>query len=334
MSTAGASATHWWTLAFALPAQPAYARVKIWRRLQKVGAVSFKNAFYWLPGTESALEDFEWILREIRELGGEGLILESRAVEGLTDGDIRALFERAREEDYAELAGEIQSLVAAAERKRDPLDAGEIAEQVARHRERLRAIEAIDFFQSNGREQVHSLLRLLESRALQSADAMQARALAEQRTESLRGRVWVTRAHVHVDRMASAWLIRRSIDRDATFKFITARHYRPLPGEIRFDMYEAEFTHDAERCTFEVLLDRVGRADPALRAIGEIIHDLDLKDQRYERPETAGVGQLLNGVARSTDDDDERLRRSAEAFDNLYLALSRAPRAGGRIEPA
>ncbi|HJS21014.1 MAG TPA: chromate resistance protein ChrB domain-containing protein [Steroidobacteraceae bacterium] len=323
--------TRWLTLAFALPAQPAYARVKIWRRLQKVGAVSFKNALYWLPGTDSALEDFEWILREIRELGGEGLILESRAVEGLTDGDIRALFERAREEDYAELTREVQSLLSAAERKRDPLDATEIVTQAARQRERLKGIEAIDFFQSNGREQVHSLLRSLEARAPQAEETREAPA-SERGAQSLRGKIWVTRAHVHVDRMASAWLIRRSIDRDARFKFVTERHYRPLPGEVRFDMYEAEFTHDAERCTFEVLLDEIGRTDSALRAIGEIIHDLDLKDQRYERPETAGVGQLLNGVARSTDDDEERLRRSAEALDNLYLALSRSPRGGTRAE--
>jgi hypothetical protein len=324
--------TRWLTLAFALPAQPAYARVKIWRRLQKVGAVPFKNALYWLPGTEAALEDFEWILREIRELGGEGLILESRAVEGLTDGDIRALFERAREADYAELAREVQALLTASERKRDPLETSEILTQAARQRERLKAIEAIDFFQSNGREQVHSLLRALEARAPQDEEAGES-PTGERGSKSLRGKVWVTRAHVHVDRMASAWLIRRSIDREARFKFVTERHYRPSPGEIRFDMYEAEFTHDAERCTFEVLLDEIGRPDPALRAIGEIIHDLDIKDQRFERPETVGVGQLLNGVARSTDDDEERLRRSAEALDNLYLALSRAPR-GGRAEPA
>ena len=328
---AAETSTRWLTLAFALPAQPAYARVKVWRRLQKVGAVPFKNALYWLPGTESALEDFEWILREIRELGGEGVILESRAVEGLTDGDIRALFERAREEDYAELAREVQSLISASERKRDRPEASEIAAQVARQRERLKAIEAIDFFQSNGRDQVHSLLRSLEARAPQPEDAAET-AQGERGVKSLRGRVWVTRAHVHVDRMASAWLIRRSIDRDASFKFVTERHYRPLPGELRFDMYEAEFTHDAERCTFEVLLDEIGRPDAALRAIGEIIHDLDLKDQRYERPETVGVGQLLNGVARGTDDDEERLRRSAEALDNLYLALSRVPRGGGRAE--
>jgi hypothetical protein len=165
------NSTRWLTLAFALPAQPAYARVKIWRRLQKVGAVPFKNALYWLPGTDAALEDFEWILREIRELGGEGLILESRAVEGLTDGDIRALFERAREADYAELAREVQALLTASERKRDPLEAGEILTQAARQRERLKAIEAVDFFQSNGREQVHSLLRTLEERAPQDEEA-------------------------------------------------------------------------------------------------------------------------------------------------------------------
>jgi hypothetical protein len=323
------SSSRWLTLAFALPAQPAYGRVKVWRRLQKVGAVSFKNALYWLPATDAALEDFEWILREIRELGGEGLILESRALQGLTDNDIRALFERAREEDYGELAREVQALLSAAERKRGPPEASEISAQVARQRERLKAIEAIDFFQSNGREQVHSLLRTLEARAPQEEDVG---ASDEPDVQSLRGRVWVTRAHVHVDRMASAWLIRRSIDRNARFKFVTERHYRPLPGELRFDMYEAEFTHDAERCTFEVLLDQIGKPDVALRAIGEIIHDLDLKDQRFERPETAGVGQLLNGISRATDDDEERLRRSAEALDNLYLALSRTPRGSGRAE--
>ena len=143
--------TRWLTLAFALPAQPAYARVKVWRRLQKVGAVSFKNALYWLPHTESALEDFEWILREIRELGGEGLILESRALQGLTDSDIRALFERAREEDYGELAREVQSLLTASERKRDPLDAAEVAAQVRpRTGSGSRRSKSIDFFQSNG----------------------------------------------------------------------------------------------------------------------------------------------------------------------------------------
>jgi hypothetical protein len=240
------------------------------------------------------------------------------------------LFERAREADYAELAREVQALVSASERKRDPPDATEIAAQVARQRERLKAIEAIDFFQSNGREQVDSLLRTLEARAPQ--DPVAEEVASEPAVRSLRGRVWVTRAHVHVDRMASAWLIRRSIDRNARFKFVTERHYRPLPGELRFDMYDAEFTHDAERCTFEVLLDQIGRPDSALRAISEIIHDLDLKDQRYERPETAGVGQLLTGISRGTDDDEERLRRSAEALDNLYLALSRTPRGGGRSE--
>jgi hypothetical protein len=90
-------------------------------------------------------------------------------------------------------------------------------------------------------------------------------------------------------------------------------------------MFDGEFTHDGDRCTFEVLLDRVV-ADPALRAIGEIIHDLDLKDGKYARPETAGIGQVLDGIARSAEDDEERLRRSAEILEELYRSFARTRR--------
>ena len=141
--------------------------------------------------------------------------------------------------------------------------------------------------------------------------------------DPLRGRTWVTRANVHVDRMASAWLIRRWIDPQARFKFVTDRHYRAGDNELRFDMYEAEFTHDAERCTFEVLAARLGRADGALAAIGEIVHDLDLKDQKFGREEAAGVQQLLAGIVTRYPQDEERLERAYALFDDLYGSFAR-----------
>ena len=138
-----------------------------------------------------------------------------------------------------------------------------------------------------------------------------------------RGRTWVTRTGIHVDRIASAWLIRRFIDADATFKFVPAKGYRPEPGEIRFDMFEAEHTHEGDQCTFEVLLKRFGLEDAALKPIAEIIHDLDLKDDKFERDETSGIAQLLAGLYASEEDDARRLARGSDLFESLYRSFQR-----------
>ena len=139
------------------------------------------------------------------------------------------------------------------------------------------------------------------------------------------GRTWVTREGVHVDRIASAWLIRRFIDPDARFKFVPARGYVPRRGELRFDMFDAEYTHEGERCTFETLLARFGLRDRALAAIGAIVHDIDCKDERFGRPETAGVASLIRGIARSYEEDAARLERGSAVFEDLYSALSARP---------
>jgi hypothetical protein len=99
--------------------------------------------------------------------------------------------------------------------------------------------------------------------------------------------------------------------------------YGPEPGEPRFDMFEAEFTHEGDRCTFEVLLDRFGISEPALRPIAEIVHDMDLKDAKFGRPERAGVESLIDGLAASEQDDEARLVRGSALFGDLYQAFSR-----------
>jgi hypothetical protein len=134
----------------------------------------------------------------------------------------------------------------------------------------------------------------------------------------LRNRTWVTRQGVYVDRIASAWLIRRFIDPEARFKFVSGKGYRPDEGELRFDMFEAEFTHEGDKCTFEVLLERGALKDPALRAIAEIIHDIDLKDSKFGRTEVAGIRTLIEGISVATKDDSERIARGAEVFNDLY----------------
>ncbi len=136
--------------------------------------------------------------------------------------------------------------------------------------------------------------------------------------EAYQGRTWVTRTGIKVDRMASAWLIRRFIDPEARFKFVPAKGYRPEEGELRFDMFEAEFTHEGDLCTFEVLVQRFGLADPALRAIAEIVHDIDVKDAKYGREEAPGIGQLVAGIAAAHASDEERLARGSALFEDLY----------------
>ena len=308
----------WLLLVHQLPAKPAYLRVKIWRRLQDIGAVAVKNAVHALPMNEETQEDFEWLLREIQEGGGEAFVCEARLIDGLSDEDVRALFDRARDADYAELSKQAQVLAKSLRRKGGGEGANELRTQVARLRKRLAEIAAIDFFGAIGRETAEGLLRELEAQ-LDKDEPVASKAKTQSKLpETLRDRTWVTREGVYADRIASAWLIRRFIDLQAHFKFVAGKGYRPQEGELRFDMFEAEFTHEGDKCTFEVLIERAGLNDTALRAIGEIIHDIDLKDDKFGRTEVAGIRTLIDGIRASTKDDAARITRGTEVFNDLY----------------
>ena len=308
----------WLLLIHQLPAKPAYLRVKIWRRLQDIGAVAVKNAVHALPMNEETQEDFEWLLREIHEGGGEAFVCEARLIDGLSDEEVRTLFDRARDADYSELAKEAQGLAKSLRRKGAGNTAAELRVQIARLRKRLAEIAAIDFFGAIGRETAEGLLRGLEAQ-LDKDEPVAGKTKTEPNlAETLRNRVWVTRQGVYADRIASAWLIRRFIDPEARFKFVSGKGYRPQEGERRFDMFEAEFTHEGDKCTFEVLLERAGLKDSALRAIAEIIHDIDLKDDKFGRTEVAGIRTLLDGIRASTSNDTRRIERGTEVFNDLY----------------
>ncbi len=136
--------------------------------------------------------------------------------------------------------------------------------------------------------------------------------------EALKGKVWVTRKNLFVDRIACGWLIRRFVDETARFKYVDADAYAPRPGEIRFDMFEGEYTHEGNRCTFEVMIKRIGLADHGLAALAEVIHDIDLKESKYDRSETNGLHALLTGLAASEPDDEKRMAAGARLMDNLY----------------
>jgi hypothetical protein len=293
----------WLLLFHQIPPKPAYVRVKTWRRLQSIGAVALKNSVYALPASAESLEDLQWLRREILEGGGEASICEARLIDGITDREARGLFLAARDADYAAIVEEARQLDAGAEDARTRL---------SRLRRRFEEIRRIDFFGSEGREVSDGLLRELEQKLGGGPSPM------PQGLDGLKERTWVTRRGVQVDRIASAWLIRRFIDPKARFKFVAAQGYAPEPGELRFDTFEGEFTHEGDRCTFEVLTQRLGHDDTALTALAEIIHDIDLKDGKFGRPEAAGLALTFSGIAAGDSTDEARIEKGAALLDGLY----------------
>jgi len=243
-------ARQWLVLIHQLPPKPDYVRVKVRRRLHKLGAVLLKNSVYVLPESSEATEDLQWLVNEIAADGGSAVICRARFVSGVSDDDLEALF--------------------------------------------------------------------------RTGSAPPAQLEPAATSTPPKGATWVTRRDVFIDRIASAWLIKRFIDRTARFKFV-ANDYAKKRGELRFDMYRGEYTHVGDRCTFETLVRVFGLNDQALSVIAEIVHDLDCKDDKFERPEAPGIVAVIRGIAATTKGDAKRLARGAAVFDGLYDQLRAAP---------
>ena len=307
----------WLLLIHSIPPKPPYLRAKVMRRLTHLGALALKRSAYLLPADEAALEDFQWLRQEIRNEGGDAWIVEGRFVGGLTDEEIRDRFREMRAADYRAAAADARALLERVRARGEHIEPDTDADR-RRIVRRLNAIRELDFFDAEGRDEVEVLMATID-RALDGTRDVP-KAMPE--PAELQGRLWATRAGIKVDRMASAWLIRRFIDPAATFVFVDAKTGAPPPNALRFDMYEGEFTHDGNRCTFEVLLEVCGRTgDRALVAIAQMVHDLDLRDDRYQRPETAGVAAFVSGIAARFDDDHRRVAESTPFFDTLYASL-------------
>lgn len=313
----------WLLLIHQIPPHPGYLRVKAWRRLQRLGAVAIKASVYALPIAESAFEDLQWVAREIVAAGGEATVLQARLLEGLDDQRVEALFQAARDADYSQVSEMARELQRAASAPSHGDRLGMLADGVGRLRKRLEEIAEIDFFSAPGREPAEGLVRALEEQLAQGVPVADGAAGEVQQPKPVRGRTWVTRKGIHVDRMASAWLIRRFIDPDAQFRFVAGKAHRPEAGELRFDMFDGEFTHEGDSCTFEVLVRRFALTDNALLPIAEIIHDIDLKDDKFARPETVGIEHLVAGIALAHDGDEDRLARAAAVLDDLYVYFTR-----------
>lgn len=307
-----------------IPPKPAYLRVKVGRRLARIGAVALKNSVYVLPRSEGAQEDLQWVLREISTAGGEATLLDAHLVDGLSDPEVEALFRNARDADYAEVAQDaraIEQRLSSAETDDDLRRQTDT--ELQRLERRIVEISTIDYFGAAGRESAHALVVALRARI--TPKTVPTSTPEKDMRDQYQGRTWVTRTGVHVDRIASAWLIRRLIDPAATFKFVPAKGYAPAPGEVRFDMFEAEFSHEGDLCTFEVLCGRFDLKEPGLGAVAELVHDIDVKDGKFGRAEAPGLAAQIAGLALLHREDEARLQRGAELFDELlaYFAKKR-----------
>ena len=323
----------WLLLIHQIPPKPDYLRVKIWRRLHQVGAVAVKPSVYVLPQSDQALEDFNWILREITEGGGDGSISETIFLEGLSDAQVVGLFQAARNAEYEKIVEEARAL--ADSLSGDSSGGNDGSSKPRSHflrlKRRFEEIVAIDFFGAPGSGRAEGVLADVAARLAGAEQRPRQTVLAVPEVE---GCTWVTRKGVYVDRIACAWLVRRFVDPGARFRFVSGKPYQGKSNEIRFDMFEAEYTHEGDRCTFEVMVERLGLDDHGLSQVAQIIHDIDLKDRKFYRPEVDGIKILFDGIATAGTTDEDRLARGSVILNELYGSFSKQAQEKGEVNHA
>jgi hypothetical protein len=296
----------WLLLAFSLPRNLASLRVAIWRKLQRYGSLPLGNSGYFLPNSADNREKFEWLATEIRGAKGEASVLEVQAIDNCTKPQLIRRFSDARSHDYRELLKLVRSTVPRSSKS---------PTRVARLRQRFLDIVSIDFFGSPLRETIDKALSAMQ----QPETKMAVSDLGKVSRSAYRGRKWVTRPRPGVDRVMSAWLIRKFIDPKARFVF--ANEDQKPSDAVPFDMYEGGFGHRGEDCTFETLTKAFRISDKRVGLMGQIVHDADLFDEKFGRKEGFGVDEIMKGWARQGIGDRELLERGIQLTEGLFQSL-------------
>jgi hypothetical protein len=314
--------THkWLVLTFQLPARPTAVRMRVWRQLQRLGAVAVKGGAYVLPNTPQTREDFEWLRAEIAAARGDAALFAADPVDPGAAAALADQFRAAREAEFAALARD-----AAAARKKRAVDPRELRQ----FGERLARLQSIDFF---GAASADTAAQAVARAAQRQGGHMPTSATTPAprlRPADYRTRVWVTRPRPGIDRFASAWLVRRFVNPHARVVFAadaTAAR-RDYPKAIPFDMYGVELGHQGGDCTFETLIRRFGLRARGLDALARLVHAVDVKDDRFVVAEAAAVHRLVEGLRRQHADDDVLLERGIEMIDALYEGPAAPARAG------
>jgi hypothetical protein len=316
----------WLTLLTTLPPTPTRHRVGVWRKLQRMGAVRLRGSAWLLPESAETTELFQWLVQEIESFRGEATLLHVDRIENMTAEQVTALFHKARTAEYDTVVRGCREILAQVDRSRTS-HGGAVATLRAKLdglRRELDRVQAIDYLEAPAGPRALTLWETTAKR-LRATEAPP-RPAAGRRRNSLpsRGSTWVTRPRPHIDRIASAWLIKRFCDPDATFAFADAAD--AARKGIPFDVLGAEFGHQGQDCTFETLIKRFAIKDRRVKVIAEIVHEADLHDGKFTRSEAAGFDLAVKGLADAMPDDHELLERGAVLFDGLYRVLKRTER--------
>ena len=308
----------WLLLIHQLPPRPLYLRAQVRRRLAQVGALPLKNSVYVLPDTTECLEDFQWIAQEASAGGGEASVCRAEFVGSAVAAELQSRFRDAAGHRFAPIKAALAKQLTELRRRKAGTSAPAAATRLQRMADDARRL---DFFQSDDGKEVQTLMSAI-SRLLQPPAKNGAR---DASGRELKGRVWVTRRDPHIDRLATAWLIRRFVDPAARFRFVDPTGGPVRVGEKSFDMIGADFTHEGDRCSFETMCARLNLKDPALSQLAQIVHDLDLKDGKFARPDAAGVQRLVDGLSAAHADSNARVTAALPIFDTLFASF------GGRV---
>jgi hypothetical protein len=304
----------WLLLLYTLPAKRTTARVNLWRKLKKFGAVQLKTSGYVLPNDTAQFERFQWLATEICDAGGEATLVRVAQIEGLSNEQMVQMFNQARAAEYAELIARCRSALAGHRKGRD----GELAAILEQEQRRFREIKEIDYFRSPSADDAQMVLGRLERRLTRKRGVAVRPKLDPQK---FAGKTWLTRRRPGIDRAGSAWLIRKFIDPAARFAFASEPSARP--EALPFDMADVEFSHHGDDCTFETLVKRFGISDKAVAKMAEMVHDADLEDGKFQRVECLGVNAVLSGWAKTSMSDTELLTKGMDCFEGLYRQLQK-----------
>jgi hypothetical protein len=302
----------WLLFMFRLPAHRASQRVKVWRRLQKYGVLAWKNSAYILPNTASNLEKLQWLAAEVRKYHGDSSVAQVARIEDCSEKQIINLFNNARAREYERLTRDLKLGL----RRMAALTEAQRRARFATLNRRLSDIQSKDWSGCGKRREAEALAKEFEAR---SSGGVAGSAVSHKKTGEYCGRLWQTRPRPEIDRVGSAWLIKHFIDPKARFVFSSDPEAHP--GAVRFDMFDGEFTHVGDTCTFETLLRHFKVHDGRLEQIAQIIHDADLEDDKFGRPEGRAIELITKGWGKMDWPDLEILRKGFELFDALYLTV-------------
>jgi len=304
-----------------LPPTPSSLRVRIWRRLRSLGAVPLKRSAYLLPDTPERYEDFQWLAQEIQREGGDATLVRVQQIENLAPADVLRLFHEPRDVDYQQLAARYRKLLQALERKSAAAGA-RVQEEQARLSKDHQRVRDVDFFDAPGGAEVRRLEEVIAMRTRRPETARRVETPAPALDlAALRGRRWVTRPRPHVDRIASAWLIKRFIDTTAEFVFAPPAEFPK--DAIPFDAPGVELTHHGEDCTFETLVKRARLRDRRVARLAEVVHEADLRDGKFRHEEARGIDVAVRALLAASPDDHQVLAQGMALFEGLYVTTSR-----------